>query len=58
MSLWTVARWPSGTWDTGGSPNDPDYAECEVFQVEAKSRDEAKKKAQAMRRAATRRSKP
>ena len=47
--LWTVARYPAGTWDTGGSPSDPAYEFCEVYQVPADSRDQAKKKAQALR---------
>lgn len=46
---WTVARFPNGSWSTGGSPSDPDYSKCEVFEVMARSRDEAKKKAQAKR---------
>lgn len=46
--LWTVARWPNGTWDTGGKPSDHD-PECEVFQVEADSREKAKAKAQRIR---------
>jgi hypothetical protein len=41
MAQWTVARYPSGMWDVGGKPTDPDYAECEVFVVEANHRDEA-----------------
>lgn len=53
---WTVARFPAGNWTTGGKPTDPDYAECEVFVVEAPNREAATKKAQAkrsrMRRAA------
>lgn len=44
--VWTVARFPDGSWCTGGRPDDPDYALCEVFRIEAESRDEAKKKAQ------------
>lgn len=46
MRLWTVARFPNGSWSTGGKSDDPDYSECEVFQVMASSRDEAKKRAQ------------
>lgn len=46
---WTVARFPDGSWTTGGKPNDPDYANCEVFEVDAKDRDTAKRKAQARR---------
>lgn len=44
--LWTVARFPSGLWSTGGKPNDPDYAECNVWQIAATSREAAKKKSQ------------
>ena len=47
--IWTVARFPNGHWSTGGRTDDPSYSECEVFQVLANSRDEAKKKAQAKR---------
>ena len=46
--LWTVARWPSGAWETGGKPKDYPV-ECEVFQVMADGRDAAKKKAQRKR---------
>lgn len=46
---WTVARFPNGSWSTGGSPDDPDLAECEIFIVEADSPEKAKKKAQAKR---------
>lgn len=47
--LWTVVRFPSGDWSTGGKPTDPEYAECEVFQVMARNRDEAKRRGQAKR---------
>jgi len=47
--LWTVARFPNGEWTTGGKPKDPDYANCEVFVVDADTREKAKKKAQAKR---------
>lgn len=57
MRCWTVARFPSGIWSTGGSPNDPEYENCEVWQVSAKSRDEAKRKAQSMRSNALRKKK-
>lgn len=46
---WTVARFPSGQWSTGGKPDSPDYSECEVFVVESDSRVSATRKAQAMR---------
>lgn len=46
---WTVARFPSGNWSAGGKPTDPDYAECEVFVVDAPNCEAAKKKAQSKR---------
>ena len=49
MRNWTVARYPSGSWITGGRPDDPDYAECEVWVIGAETRDAAKRKAQAKR---------
>lgn len=50
ITMWTVVRFPNGSWSTGGRPEDPAYSECEVFRVEAGDRDEAKKLAQAIRR--------
>ncbi|HBP6379895.1 TPA: hypothetical protein L6A07_32505 [Pseudomonas aeruginosa] len=47
--IWTVVRFPAGVWSGGGSRNDPDYAECEVYLIPAESLDRAKKKAQAIR---------
>ena len=47
--IWTVGRWPAGVWSGGGSRNDPDYSECEVYLIPAESLDKAKKKAQAIR---------
>lgn len=47
--LWTVARFPSGTWSTGGRVTCEEYEMCEVYQIPASSRDEAKKKAQSVR---------
>ena len=47
--LWTVARFPNGEWTTGGKPKDPEYDDCEVFVVEADTREKAKRKAQAKR---------
>lgn len=55
--LWTVVRFPNGSWSTGGKPTDPDYAMCEIWQVEADSREKATKKAQAKRSAAQRKKK-
>lgn len=47
--LWTVGRFPAGVWSGGGSRNDPDYAECEVYLIPAESLERAKKKAQSIR---------
>ncbi len=47
---WTVAKFPSGEWTTGGSPDSPDYHGCEVLVVEARDRDHAKKEAAKVRR--------
>lgn len=44
---WTVARFPNGNWSTGGTPTD--YANCEVFVVDAADRKSATQKAQAKR---------
>ena len=40
--IWTIARYPNGTWSTDGRPDDPDYEGCEIFQITAVSRDQAK----------------
>lgn len=45
--MWTVARFPSGNWCTGGPVSDPEYAMAWVTQVVAKDRVEAKRKGQA-----------
>ena len=55
--LWTVVRFPNGSWSSGGKPSDPDYAACEVWQINADSRTIAVKKAQAKRSAAIRKAK-
>lgn len=47
--LWTVVRFPNGSWSTGGKPSDPEYAECEVWRIPAAGRWEATKKAQSKR---------
>lgn len=47
--LWTVARFPSGAWSFGGTPDDPAYSECEIWQISATNGKEAKKRAQAKR---------
>jgi len=46
--MWTVARWPGGTWDTGGKPSDYDDS-CEIFTIEGTDRAVVKKKAQGHR---------
>lgn len=46
---WTVARFPNGSWTTGGKPTDMDYVGCEVFVIDSADRASATKKAQAMR---------
>lgn len=56
--LWTVARYPAGTWDTGGKISDPAYEGCEVYQILAKDRDQAKKKAQSTRSSLVRKGSP
>jgi hypothetical protein len=48
--MWTVARFPDGSWTHGGRADDPDYALCEVFRVLAFDSKQAVKKAQAERR--------
>lgn len=47
--IWTVVRFPNGSWGYGGKPTDPDYAECEVFRISAADGKAAVKKAQAKR---------
>lgn len=48
-SLWTVVRFPDGSWSYGGKPSDPDYSKCEIWQIPASSPEEAVKKAQKKR---------
>lgn len=50
--LWTVVRFPNGSWSYGGKPDDPDYEQCEVWRIDAESPERAVKKAQAKRRRA------
>lgn len=33
--LWTVVRFPDGSWSFGDKPDSPDYVGCEVWQIEA-----------------------
>jgi hypothetical protein len=48
--IWTVVRFPSGTWSYGGRMDAPDYELCEKWAIEATSGREAVKKAQGRRR--------
>lgn len=48
--IWTVVRFPDGSWSYGGSPNSPDYAECEVWRISADTARAAIKRAQGKRR--------
>lgn len=48
--LWTVVRFPNGSWSYGGKPTSADYELCEVYQLPANSPEKAVKKAQAIRR--------
>lgn len=48
--IWTVVRFPNGSWSYGGRPTDPDYSECEVWRIEASTGAQAVKKAQVKRR--------
>lgn len=47
--IWTVVRFPNGSWSYGGRPNDPDYEDCEVYRVLAQHAKQAVKKAQSKR---------
>ena len=50
IRLWTVARFPNGSWSFGGKVDDPAYSESEVFRIPAFNGKEAIKKAQGQRR--------
>lgn len=47
--LWTVVRFPNGSWSYGGKPTSPDYEQCEIWCIDASNEKEAVKKAQAKR---------
>lgn len=51
MQSITVGRFPNGSWTTGGPVTDSVYEECEVYVVPFTNEADAKKKAQAVRRA-------
>jgi hypothetical protein len=55
--LWTVVRFPNGSWSYGGKPDAPDYAECEVWRIDAGDGKSAVRKAQTQRYNASRRKK-
>lgn len=46
---WTVARFPNGSWTTGGKVSSPDYQDCEVFSIDAPDRETAIRRAQSKR---------
>ncbi|WMD24016.1 hypothetical protein RAS12_30760 (plasmid) [Achromobacter seleniivolatilans] len=48
--LWTIVRFPDGSWSYGGKPNDPAYEFCEKWQIPAVEAKQAVKLAQARRR--------
>lgn len=48
--LWTVVRFPDGSWSFGGKPEDPSYELCEKWGVLASSGQHAVKLAQGRRR--------
>ncbi len=52
LKMWTVARYPDGSWTYGGRPDSPDYEFCEVWRIAATDEKAAVRKAQAKRRRA------
>lgn len=48
--LWTIVRFPDGSWSYGGKPSDPAYEFCEKWRIPAVGAKEAVKLAQARRR--------
>lgn len=47
--IWTVVRFPNGSWSYGGRPDSPEYEHCEVWQISAPTAKGAMKTAQAKR---------
>lgn len=43
---WTVVRFPDGSWSYGGSPDSPDYAECDVWVIRDQTPKNAIRRAQ------------
>ena len=58
QKVWTVARFPAGSWSAGGAPDIEDYKECEVYLIPARTGEEATKKAQSARSRLVRSGKP
>lgn len=56
--IWTVARFPIGSWTTGGPPSSSDYQDCEVYLMYAESREQATKRAQSVRARLKRKGEP
>lgn len=50
QQLWTVVRFPDGSWSYGGKPSDPAYEFCEKWRIPAVEAREAVKLAQSRRR--------
>lgn len=50
IRTWTVVRFPNGSWSYGGRRDDPNYALCEKWSIDATSGQDAVRKAQTQRR--------
>ena len=55
-TLWTVARFPDGSWTYGGPPDSPDYEFCTVYQIKASTPTVAIRRAQGRYRRAQKKS--
>lgn len=49
-NMWVVVRFPDGSWSSGGKASSPEYECCEVYKVPAAGREEAEKRAKAIRK--------
>lgn len=47
--LWTIVRFPDGSWTFAKHPNAPIYSECEKWEISASSLEQAIQKAQIKR---------
>lgn len=47
--VWVAARFPNGSWSSGGQASSPDYEKCEVYLISASSHGDAVKRAQGIR---------